>query len=507
MTLFSKLKISPVYLLFGLFFLLQAGLKGQNILLLTQSNYNATGGCLSNPALLTNTKNYLEINVATGAFQLWNDFAYIPASDMNIWQMMRRDPVFPEYGDKKTNFLYYRNRNTKHMDFFAGVVGPSATLQYGRHGFALITAVKTMSVASNIPWEIPVIGAEGIKHKPLQEINYIDNDADVSAQSWMEIGFSYAYDIYHEFDRQITVGATIKMLWGYAGMTAQVNNLDYIIVDDSTLNFRNLNGQVGYALPLNYQNNDFPNHDPMFKGFGVGFDLGVVFTKRRYIDNKKFDKLCDQRFEDYIYRVGISILDIGGIKYGKNAQLHSFDDVSRIWQNFDTISYTNFNQVVGDLSEVFYGSPTASYRTDHFRLGSPLAVSLQFDYRIPKKEAFYLAAYWIQPVRFNRNTLRRPAQVAIVPRYETKNIEVSIPISLYEYSQLQLGLAARFWFFSIGTEKLGTYLGLGNITGLDFYASIRFNFGKGSCRVKIPDACENGEFGYSDKEKYMFRNK
>ncbi len=103
------------------------------------------------------------------------------------------------------------------------------------------------------------------------------------------------------------------------------------------------------------------------------------------------------------------------------------------------------------------------------------------------------------------HTLRRPAQLALIPRYETKNLEFSVPISLYEYKYLRIGLAARVGFFSIGTEKLGTYLGLGDITGLDFYASVRFNFGKGSCKVKIPTACENSEFGYSDKERTMFR--
>ncbi len=495
------------WLLISIILLAGVDSYGQNMFVLTQSNYNAVGGSLANPAILTNTRNYFEVNVAAFHFHLWNDFAYLPSSDINIWQLMTPDPVLPEYGEKQTNFMYYRNRHSKQMSYFTGVMGPSAMMQRGKHAFALITSFRYFTHAANIPWEIPVIGAEGIKHEPLQNINYKDENADISAQGWMELGFSYAYDIYHRFDKQITVGASVKLLWGYAGMTAQVNDLDYIIVDDSTLNFRNLNGQIGYALPLDYDNNDFPDHDPFFKGFGAGLDIGVVFTKRRYIDNKSFDQLCDQRFEDYHYRVGFSLLDIGGVRYKNNAQYHSFDDVSRIWQNFDTISYSDFNQVVGDLSEVFYGDPAASYRKDNFRIGSPMAVSLQFDYHIPKKEAFYIAAYWIQPVRLNKHTLRRPAQIAIVPRYETKNIEVLIPVSLYEYSQFRLGLAARFGFLTIGTDKLGTYLGLGDITGLDFYAAIRFNFGKGTCRNKIPDACENSEFGYSNKQKLMFRKK
>ncbi len=504
----THLKINKTiasWFLISFFILIGIKVSGQGMLGITQSNYNAIEGGFTNPAILTNTKNYLEINVLTVNYFAYNDFAYVPGSDVNIWQMMRKDPDLPVYGEDSSNFLYYHNRDVKNMAMNSTIVGPSAMYQYGKHGFALTTSFRYLTSLNRIPWELPVIGYEGIKHKPLQNVNYIDQDMDVTSQAWMEIGFSYAYDIYHRFDRQITVGASVKLLWGYAGITAQVNDLDYIIMNDSTINFKNMNGQIGYAMPVNYENNDFPLYDPFFKGFGVGLDLGVVYTKRRYIDDKDFDKVCDQRFEDYIYRIGLSIVDIGGINYKDNAQYHSFDDVSVIWQNFDTISYSNINQVVRELSDVFYGDPDASYRDDNFRIGSPMAISLQFDYRIPKKEAFYIGALWIQPLRFNLHTLRRPAQLAVIPRYETKNLEFSVPISLYEYKYLRIGLAARFGFFSIGTEKLGTYLGLGDITGLDFYASVRFNFGKGSCKVKIPTACENSEFGYSDKERTMFR--
>jgi hypothetical protein len=137
----------------------------------------------------------------------------------------------------------------------------------------------------------------------------------------------------------------------------------------------------------------------------------------------------------------------------------------------------------------------------------PMAVSLQFDYHFKKHKNLYIGAIWVQPVRFNMHTMRRPAQIAVIPRYETKNIEVSVPISLYEYRYPRIGLAARFSVLTIGTEKLGTYLGLGDLNGLDIYASIKINIGKGSCKKNEPIECLNYEFGYSDKEKNKFRKR
>jgi len=470
------------------------------------SNYNALGGSLTNPSLLTNSKNYLEVNLVTFDFFAWNDFAYIPASDYNFWDAVRgEDP--PVYDEKQNNFLFYRNRNKKNAFVNVRLLGPSAAFNYGRHAFALTTGFRYMVTGDNVPWEMPVLGYEGLDFKPLQNVNFNDYNFDFNTQGWMEVGLSYAYDIYQFIDEKITVGATIKGAWGYAGAYAQVNNADYIVLNDSTLNIKNLDGFMGFAVPVDYQTNDAPMNDPFFKGWGLGADIGITYTKQRYVGSKRFNEPCEQRYEDYNYRIGLSILDIGRIKYKHNAQLHDFDNVSAFWQNFDTISYDNVNQVVEELSDVFYGSPTASYAGDQFTIGLPMAVSLQFDYHAKRYDDIYVGVYWIQPIRFNMHTLRRPAQIAVIPRYETRNLEVSVPITLYEYQYPRVGLSARFYFLTIGTEKLGTYLGIGDLNGADFYFSIKFNFGKGTCKIKAPVECLNEEYGYSERDKRNFKKR
>lgn len=499
-------KIILSWLFISFFALVGSKALGQEMIGITHSNYNGIGSSLSNPSLLTNSKNYLEINLITFSFFLSNDFAYLPASDYTIWSAIAGHPL-PVYDEKLNNFLYYKNRNQKNAIMNLRVLGPSASYQYGRHGFAITTGFRYMITGDNVPWEMPVMAYKSLKYKPLQNVNFDDYNFDLNTQGWMEIGLSYAYDVYQFMDDKISVGISLKALWGYAGVTTQINNVDYIVLNDSTLNFKNLNAQMGYAIPVDYKTNDFPLNDPLFKGRGLGVDVGVTYTKRRYIDNKRFKESCDQRYEDYIYRIGLSVLDIGRIKYKHNAQYHSFDDVSTIWQNFDTISYDNLNQVVEELSDVFYGDPDASYRGNSFNIGLPMAVSLQFDYHFRRYDDFYLGAFWIQPIRFNLHTLRRPAELAIIPRYETKIVEISVPVSLYEYKYPRVGLSARFAFFTVGTEKIGTYLGLGDLNGMDIYFSFKFNFGKGTCKIKAPIECLNGEYGYSEKDKKRFRKR
>jgi len=142
------------------------------------------------------------------------------------------------------------------------------------------------------------------------------------------------------------------------------------------------------------------------------------------------------------------------------------------------------------------------------KIGLPMAVSLQFDYRVKQVKNVYVAAVWVHPLRFNLHTLRRSAHLSIIPRYELKHLEFNLPIMLYEYKYPRIGFSARFSFLTIGTERLGTYLGLADLNGMDIYFSIKLNIGKGTCRkIKVPNECLNYEYGYSDKEKAKFKKR
>ena len=493
------------WFLFSILLYLQPSVFAQEMLGLSQGNYSGVNSILSNPAMLTNTRNYFDLNFFGLGFFARNNIVYIPGNDYNIWKAIRQDEL-PTYGENNQNILYYKNQRDKLAIVNMKILGPSAMMQFGDHAIAISTAVRVYVSGNGIPWEMPILGIEGLDFEPLLNVNFDDYNTDFTTAEWFETGLSYAYNVYKRMDNKFTVGVTVNKLWGVSGAYGFVNNANYIVLNDSTINIKNLNGEAGFSMPVDYNTNDVPDDGPTIKGSGLGIDIGAVFVRQRYIGTKKLKRLCGQRYEDYIYRIGVSVLDIGRLKYKYNAQRHSYDDVSVFWQNFDTINFNSINGSVADLSEVFYGDPTASYRGDVIKIGLPTAVSVQGDYHF--KDNFYVGAFWIHPIRFNKRTMRRPAQLAIIPRYESKYIDVNLPISLYEYRYPRIGLSARFHFLTIGTERLGTWVGLADLNGLDFYFSLKFSLAKGSCRKKIGDgACSNGEFGYSDKEKAMFRKR
>ncbi len=470
-------------------------MQAQELLGVTLGNYKGTAGLLVNPAGMTTNKVYLDINLATADVFFRNNFAYIPKEDFVIWDAFKSNYQFPTYGKDERNLIYRENTKLKNATFNARILGPSVMLQVGDHGFGITTGVRYFLSGNRIPYDIAELSYNGLDYTPLHNIEFNDYNFDFSTSAWMEVGLSYAYDVWKSYDRQLSVGISVKKLWGYAGGYLAGNNANYVVVDDSTINIKNLNGELGFSIPVDYNNTEFSGTNPIFRGSGLGIDIGAVFIKKKEVEINDWSggKLCSQKYTDYIYRIGVSILDIGRVKYSTNAQQHSYNDVSQYWASVDTLKFDNINSFLGQVSNTFYGDPTASLSGNSIKVGLPTAISVQADFNMQNN--IYIGGMWIHPIRLNMRSLRRPAQIAVVPRYETKYFEMSVPISLYEYIYPRIGIAARFYFLTIGTERLGTYLGMADMDGLDIYASIKIGINKGSCKNKFGGACSNENFG------------
>lgn len=477
--------------------------SAQEMLGVGLGNYSGSMSTLYNPAMLTNTKTFLTIHLATADLFFRNNMYYIPASDYSIYKAIRLQPL-PQYGKDRANALMYNNHDVKFAHVSIRTLGPGASFQYGDHGFAVTTGARFFTSAQKIPWEIPVFAYKGMKYDSLHNINFIDYHVNLSSVAWMEAGLSYAYNVYKYFNQQLTIGITVRKLWGYGAVSMATDHADYIVVNDTTINIKNLSSDIGFSLPIDYNQNAL-NNNPFFKGSGFGLDVGVVYVKKKR-GFQRWDKysLCSQPYEDYEYRIGVSVLDMGGIKFKNHAQFHSFNDVSAYWENYDTINYRNINGIMSSLSNVFYNDPSTSFKASSFTVGLPTTLSVQLDFHTLKN--LYIAGFWMHPLHLNKHALYRPAQLAVVPRYETKQLEVSLPLSMYEYRYMRVGLSVRFLFFTVGTERLGTWLGLADLNGMDVYASIHFNLGeKGHCRSRRQSACQNSEYGYSGKQRRLFR--
>jgi hypothetical protein len=473
--------------------------KSQEMLGLVTSNFAGSNGSIINPANLHASKLYMDINLMTFDFFVQNNYLYIHAKDYSFLEFFKRNPQFAEYGPDKYPFDYYDNTSLKNVYTQTVIRGPGFFQLNGRHAFGAYLGFRTLSSLRNVPYDLANFGYNSLSYEPQQNINYDDYDFYGNAVTFLELGVSYSYLIRRYGFDDISAGITLKGFLGYAGGYMYANNLDYTVVNDSTADIQNLNGEAAFSIPLDYNTGEFPGPGGNFRGNGLGVDLGVVYQRKvRIVTNRRINELCQQRYVDYDYKIGISLLDLGFVRFNKNAQKHGYDDVSRYWYNIDTISYYNMNQLAGDISTVFYGDPDASYRGDVFSVLLPAALSIQGDYHYYRN--WYFAGVLVQPLVLGKASVTRPAQVAFIPRYETPEWEVALPVSLYEWRYPRIGASVRYRFLTLGTDKLAGFVGLTDFTGFDFYFSIKINFSQGKCLgARKFRPCDNWEYGVRQK--------
>ncbi|MBN2615643.1 MAG: hypothetical protein JXR71_08105 [Bacteroidales bacterium] len=455
------------------------------------SNYSGISGIRINPAFLTGSKVYLDVNILGGHVFFDNNFAYIPNDSVNFWSFLRKDTLPTPYGGYGFNdlYTYYSGRKYNNLAAVASVMAPSAMLQVGKHAFGISFSARNYESTYRASNNLLQLLYNGISDATTVGETGTFKNLNFVSLSWMELGLHYAYDFYNRYGEKLTAGASLKLLYGVEGFYSSINELKYQKLDSIHYQIDTLNGSVGFSLPIDY-NNSSAYLNPLTKGHGIGLDLGIVYTRNRSNVAPKDEKsLCGKPYEDYLYRIGFSIMDIGRIRFKNHAQLHEYQ-VGNVVLNSDNLiqNPSGMNGIMQNVSSLLYnGDSLASLKDSVFSMSLPTAMSLQMDYHFKKN--IYISGLWIQPLRFQNKSLRRPAQLLVMPRYDTREFGVSLPISWYDYQKLRLGLALRFYTVTIGTEKLGTFLGVGDLTGMDLYFNIKINLQKGTCLSWKNGAC------------------
>jgi hypothetical protein len=477
--------------------LLLHSVKGQEMLGSVLGNYAGVNSVQINPSALHNSKTYLDVQFIGTDMFLENNYLYLSKNEYNFLHFFQSGYQWPthsmEYGTEERTFYSYSSATPKNAFQSVRFNGPGAMLIWGKHAFALTTGVRSVLSLRHVPYDVANFAYLGLNYIPQQNINYQDDRPFYMAEmSWVEIGLSYAYEVYARgFDR-ITAGISARRLMGYAGAYLNGKSVDYIIPDDSTINVKNMDAEIGLSVPISYTANEAWN-DKLFKGGGFGFDFGLTYTRLVHVHPEQYySRLCAQQYEDYLYRIGISLIDVGAIQFNTHAIKYAIDNKSSYWEHVNHLDFNSVQQMLDTISYKFYGNNKEAYIGDKMTVWLPSALSMQFDYHYDRH--WYLNASVILGVPLAKNSLRRPSEIAITPRYETRWFEANLPISLYDWYLPRIGLSLRFYGFTIGTDKLGYFFNVNDFTGMDLYLSIKFFLDKGSCRSKSQKGCQEKSF-------------
>lgn len=455
--------------------------RSQEMFGIVNSNFAGTSGLYINPSSMQNSKYWLDINILTLDVFADNNYAYLPREDFKLFDLLKEDFSLPTYGAYETPALNKTNKSYRSLYLSERINLPSFMLVDYHQAFGIQLAYRTAASGRSVSYDLANFSFYGLNYSPQHNIEYSNNSLNFTALSWAEIGLSYTRQIKYERFTMINAGISIKRLLGTAGGYLKVDDLRYVVLNDSTVDIRNLTAEAAYSAPVDFANNEYQG-DPLFKGSGYAVDIGFTYIKTpKEVKRIYRADLCEQEFQDYIYRFGVSLLDVGLVKFRNNAFKHRVEDVSYFWENINFSNYNTLDEIMQDVSTRLTGTPEGSLKDSIFSVGLPTALSMQFDYHYRGNWYFNGTMVAGVPV-FGDASVVRPTQISFTPRWESPFFEASLPVSIYNVRYPRIGLALRFYNLTIGSDKLGSLLGFNDFYGTDFYFSLKINFRKGNCR-------------------------
>ncbi len=288
---------------------------------------------------------------------------------------------------------------------------------------------------------------------------------NVSQFLFNEHRFNYARVLIDDEDRMLKVGGAFKILNGIDATFFHANSgtIEFNQQFSPYVVFKDTEIQYGRAE----KKNQFSS-----RKVGLGFDIGAVYEfrpdKKDYYYDMDGEKHIERYDESkYLYKIGVSITDIGRVKFSKDQASYNFTPSST---TFDIRRIYDINiQQNGGLFKKFddvatLGTKSADQK-ETFNMNLPTSLNLQFDYHFKKNIFFNYAGVF--PLRLNSDPSKvyfRTIQT-FTARIERKNWSFMLPISFQRNATVQLGISGRYGLkkypiqLFAGTYNINNFLG------------------------------------------------
>ncbi len=497
----------------------------QNYLGIAHSNYSGVMGTDLNPASFVDGRFKVDINLGSFSFNTYTNAGYLDTKQMPKWWLKSFRPDVNPSNELDT---YYAPGGSNQYNDWAANPDSSFNSDVLTRSYLDLNSTKTVGLYNNVQIDVLnfmfhinrkiAVGAK-VKFRSITNLDDVDPhfanllerdflsdsaDAvnfatslwnqpfneellDFNHMSWMEYGLVYSHVLKDDGEHFMKAGVNLKFLAGYTAAYMHTDNFDYTVLNDST--FSNVSGDFSYGHSsgiledIGSGNQTSFNPLQMNSKLGIGGDLGFIYEWRPKWKDYKYDmdgetNLWRRDMEKYTIRAGVSILDIGGMKYQKGSLSQDFS-VNATNFNFRTAfkgdnSLTDIDESIDSLIKLpGNGITSSSDNQNTFYMQLPTAVSLQFDYNIWKW--FYVNATGIINIqnRKNPHRVRVPSQVSITPTFDYAWAGIGIPISYNTYSGFKAGLGARLGPLSVGVTDFRTLFASGKVSGAEVYAGLR----------------------------------
>ena len=399
---------------------------------IVSERYSGFNGTAINPTSFINSPIDQEINLFGIDFQFDSDYGFIKNSSYldlgDVFSDIKVTNPFTDDGIDDLSININDSDRPYSILFSTQLNGPSYIFKFNRtnktfvFGLGLNQRINISSLEFNSGYNYNNFREENFGN----EILFDQTESKLYGANWSEIKLNFAYTNNNKSSLSQSFGLNFKINIPYISIQAnQESPIKMIHRDLDTMVFLN---DFKTEISLDARN--------PFKRRGVGFafDLGYsIFKKKEYSKDK----------HSYIYKLGFSILDLGFLSLNKLSSVHYYEISSP--KELDIKDIDSYQ----DLSERVYGDASKSFKDNTFKLSTPSALSIQFDYNLFR--SFYFNTTIINRLTVRNKTLVRPNILNSSLRIEKPKYSLILSSTLYEYKKLMLGISSRVGpvYFSI----------------------------------------------------------
>lgn len=453
--------------------------NAQDELGLRSSNYSGVNRLALNPAAMVGSPTKWSFNIVGAGMFVNTKYMYLENTNgINALKNAGNIQLSPSLNEGETasdenalylNFYDANKRIGTSLNTFAAL--PSFVLQKNKKSFGLIFNARAAVSANRIDPDLDYFSVSNWENGSIKSIS----KTKTAGASWGEVGLHYGQILSSSQKRQLTIGGTVKYLLGTDAYFVKSTALaDVTKFSDSVLVS---NSEVTYGIATGL-NDDFGGYQRGINGHGLALDLGVEYK----ISSTDWTK-------PYQWKFSAAIVDLGFIRFGKNAQKHRI----KLEESFDilTASYgeiESLEDIYAINSDEALNDPLQSKVGDKFNVLTPAGISLQVDYAVHKN--FYVNATFNRRIRFAGPQVERENFFSLTPRIESKWFEFGLPLVLYNDSEPRLGMWMRLAYLTIGSDNFNSLVfKQDRLHGADIYFALNVlgfdkdkNKGKGKSR-------------------------
>ncbi|KQS33417.1 DUF5723 family protein [Dyadobacter sp. Leaf189] len=484
----------PKSLILASFIFLGIALNGsaQHLPGVAMGNYAGTNALYHNPAFVADSRYAIHVNLVGTQFYTGNNHVKYDAPFSFLSLMTNSVP--DQYRNERGVLMFPRsylkeklNGNYKYLNAGGDTRLPSVmfNLLKGKMGVGISTRARYILNTTQLTEPLARLISKTAQMKELQGSTFENQSGQLHFNALGEIALTLGGIVVDNETEFLKVGFTVKRLIGLYNAHAIIDNSTYNILPDEAyenrrqyINVQQIN--VKYAIT---RDEGFQNIKPSPAwllggappGSGWGFDIGAVYEYRpdinKYSYTERGERKRDASKNKYLYRVAVSLTDIGRVHFKNPAYLlqqetHTRDKEFR-FNSFQKLQGSEglFNAINSSLD----GGPTMA---PNFKSVLPMAFQASVDYHVQSK--IYVSGLWVQNlISQGAFGMKAESFLAVTPRIEHKWYELSVPVSLMNrYRSPAIGLAGRAGPLWIGTDHLTGLLNIGNPKAFNLYFGI-----------------------------------